>query len=275
MKMYRVTAVLIFLAVLASACSSATEPPQTAAQPDSDAASSPTRSATVTEAENDVQVKLNESADFTAAQTGMTMQAGGSVQTGEAGKARLDLLPEGTIIRVAPNSTFVFTALEENGGKPQSTLELLKGKIWVLLKGGDLSVKTPSGVASVRGSLLGVSYDPEKGRLEATCLEGDCALKDDDSEAEVELTDGEYSYIEGDDSPSEPEQMTEEQLQEWVDENPEFLEFFEGEIPEWLPEAEASPEPEATDAPEATGEPGTDGGDTGGGDGGGGDGSAP
>ncbi|MBI3739660.1 MAG: FecR domain-containing protein [Chloroflexi bacterium] len=232
--------ILLGSLLLASCGSGQSAPPPASTQsgPASNPPSSSLRQATVNEISNAVSVRADQNAEYIAAQSGMTLTIGGSVKTGDNSRARVDLLPDGTIVRVGPNSLYTVTALNmDQDGKPTTHIKLEFGQIWVLLKGGSLQVETPSGVASVRGSLLGVSYDPDAKKLQASCLEGHCALQDD--QGEVELTDGQESTIEEDQPPSEPEQMSEEEIQQWVDENPDAQEFFDNSTPDWLP----SPEP--------------------------------
>ncbi|MDK1027872.1 MAG: FecR domain-containing protein [Anaerolineae bacterium] len=151
----------------------------------------------------------------------------------------MSLRPEGTIIRVGPNTIFTMQSLITQDNEPLTRIKLDFGKIWILLNGGSLEVETPSGVASVKGSLLGVSYDPDKEHMEAHCLEGYCTLGN--NFGKVEFTDGQESEIKGDIGPSNIEAMVETEIQEWVNENPDAWRYFDGEeIPDWMPE----PDPE-------------------------------
>lgn len=187
------------------------------------------RVAVLSEFENTVIARESSSQEYSAAIINMNLLATGSVETGEDGRARINLLPEGTIVRVAPNSLFTIPELTVENGEPKTVIELFFGKVFILLNGGSLEVQTPSGVASVRGSLLSVEFNPEKNRVEAVCLEGHCALKDEDGE-EVELIEGESSFIEGEEPPSEPEPIDREDIEDWLEESPELEEFIE-ELP--------------------------------------------
>ncbi len=189
----------------------------------------PARDGIISEVENQVTARKTESEDFAPASIGMTLLPSGGVETGDDGRTRIDLRPDGTIIRVGPSSSFTILVISEEDGQPKTTLELLLGKIFILLSGGSLDVETPSGVASVRGSLLSVTYYPELGRLEAACLEGHCSLKSKDGE-EVELTAGLTSFIQGNTPPVAPGLMTREQVQDWLNENPNLKDFL-NELP--------------------------------------------
>lgn len=222
---------------------SASAPP---APPASPAATRAPRMASFVEITNAVEARRSQSESFAPASLGQILPVGGEARTGEDGRARLDLLPEQTIVRLAPNSAFTLAALEENENGPSSKIQLAFGKIWILLNGGSLNVETPSGVASVRGSLLSVAFDPQAKRITVTCREGHCALEDEDET--LELTEGEAADSVDGDMDDEPREMTEEEQQEWEEEAPESEEFLEeeGEATEELTE---EPTEIATDEP--------------------------
>lgn len=188
------------------------------------------REAVVSEFENEVMVRAEADGEFISAEVGFIIREGGALQTGANGRARLDLMPEGTIVRVAPNSAFTLPQVVEIEGEPKTTLNLFFGKIFVLLNGGSLDVQTTSGVASVRGSLLSVSINPETGRLQATCLEGHCTLENEVGE-EVELVEGESAFVDEDGTVTELDGIDQDEIQEWLDEAPELGEFLE-ELPD-------------------------------------------
>ncbi|MBV6397503.1 MAG: hypothetical protein HFACDABA_03117 [Anaerolineales bacterium] len=190
------------------------------------------RTASFAEINNTVETRNSQSELFAPASLGQILPVGGEIRTGENSRARLDLLPDGTIVRLAPNSAFVLAALEENASGPSSKIQLAFGKIWILLNGGSLEVETPSGVASVRGSLLSVAFDPQAKRVTVTCREGHCALEDDDES--LDLTEGQAADSVDGDISDEAREMTEEEQQEWEEEAPESEEFFEeeGEVTE-------------------------------------------
>lgn len=226
-----------------------TLPPAAPTEPASAPAAA--RTATFASVENQVEARASKSDPFSPATPGQVLPVGGEVQTGEEGRARLDLLPEGTIVRLAPNSMFTLASLEGDESAPASKIQLSFGKIWILLNGGSLDVETPSGVASVRGSLLGVSFDPQTKSLTATCLEGHCALSDEDES--IELTDGQAVDSFNGDIADEPRDMTEEETQEWQEEAPESEEFLDeaADAPTDIPTDAATevPTEAPTDAP--------------------------
>jgi hypothetical protein len=119
------------------------------------------RKAFLSEFEKKVTLRLSPNREAVPAAIEMIILPAGGVPTGHNGRARLDLQPEGTIVRLGPNSNFTISLITEEITQPKTTFELLVGKIYILLKGGSLNVQTHSGLACVRGSLLGLEYKPE------------------------------------------------------------------------------------------------------------------
>lgn len=256
--MKKITTALLLLTFLLAACSPSLSPAESdstqAPEPTGAATESPVvtevdtteptisaREALLSEIENTVTARSTSSVEFAPATVGMKIAAGGGLQTGEDGRARIDLTPEGTILRVGPNSSFTLPEITEENDQPKTTIELFFGKVYVLLNGGSLEVKTPSGVASVRGSVLSVEYDPQTKRVVASCLEGHCTLEDENG-AEVKLTTGERSYIDFGDPPIPAEQIDSAEIQDWLDQIPEMLDFFE-ELPNPEDFPESTPPP--------------------------------
>jgi hypothetical protein len=134
------------------------------------------RFATVREINNQVVSRLTESQPEGSATVGQVIQVGGAVRTFAESKARVDL-NEGTIVRLAPQTSFTVTQLNQNTADPFTRLRLLTGKLWIILNGGSLDVETPVGVASVRGSYMSVNFNPATGLATITCLEGTCAIE--------------------------------------------------------------------------------------------------
>lgn len=258
--MKRLIPAFVLLTFLLGACSTGRSPTETLATIETATESTSTgqveaaREAVLSEVENNVSARASSNDEPTPASNGMSIFPSGSIETGANGRAKIELIPDGTIVRVGPNSSFTIQVLTVENGEPKTKLELLFGKVFILLNGGSLDVETPSGVASVRGSLLSVQYDAEKGRLEATCLEGHCALEDEDGD-EVELTEGESSYIEGEEDPSEPEMIDREDIQDWLEEIPELSDFLDElpdpeDFPEDFDSEEEAPEGDVQSEPE-------------------------
>lgn len=278
---------LLFLTLMLSACSPASTPTETflateesqTAEAESTASENnqqveASREAVLSEIENDVTAKIESSSEFSSANVGTIIPIGGTIQTGDDSRAKLNLTPENTIVRVGPNSSFTLSQMDDENGEPKTTLELLFGKIFILLNGGSLEVQTPSGTASVRGSLLSVQYDPETNRVRASCLEGFCSLENENGD-EVDLVEGESVFVDEDGLLSDITEIDQDEIVDWLEENPELDEFMD-ELPnpeefpdfpddEWYEEEtgeeisteEASTEESATEE-ESTEEPPTE-----------------
>ena len=185
----------------------------------------PSRTGSITEMENTVEARGSASDEYAPAKTGLIIHAGGAVRTGEDGRARLDLNPDGTIIRVVPNTIFSIPGLEEQENDPFTFLELFIGKLYIILTGGELQVKTPSGVAAVRGSMLGVSYDPKTGKMTATCLEGHCSLKS--GTRLIDLMGGQAADIIDGRLADQPRIITDGELFDWLNYAPELNDLID------------------------------------------------
>jgi hypothetical protein len=172
--------------------------------------------AQLSELVGEVEAKTNPDAPAEQAFDGMQLEPGGQVSTGDDGRARVDL-SNGTIIRVAENTSFEMDQLELTEEGALTRVKVSLGELWVILAGGSLEADTPSGTASVRGSYMSVSID--HGETFVTCLEGNC---------EMETEGGKLEMIAGDtasvtDLTLLPEHgfMTGEMIRYWLEINPE------------------------------------------------------
>jgi hypothetical protein len=202
---------LAWMLVLGACQSQGTEAPATAVPPSEAVAASPeatnppvatetpqektsTLTANLSELSGAVDMKQNGQSAFTPASTGAQIKVNGQVQTGDDGKARLDL-SSGTIIRVAPSSLFTLVSNEPaEGGGLLTKLKMEVGMIFIILNGGSTEVDTPAGVAAVRGSYLMANYDSDAKQLTLTCLEGKCEIRMPDGSLK-EFTDNQKIVI--------------------------------------------------------------------------------
>jgi hypothetical protein len=148
-----------------------------------------------------------------------TLQENDQILTGEDGRVRLDL-STGAIIRIASSTVFTLTGISNQADGVNANLKVDIGRIWIILQGGSVDVETPSGVASVRGSYLMVTVAPS-GEVLLTCLEGDCRFTNESGEHI--LAEGDIAVIKNAQVPPLMEQMTAEQVEEWLSENPEAV----------------------------------------------------
>jgi hypothetical protein len=210
-------------ATLAERTAIPTRVPPPTPTPTASAVPTPSRIAAITLVEPLVEARVSASTDFSAAAPGVTLPVGGEARTGEAGRARLDLAPDGTIIRLAPNTHFTVAKLDEESGNPFTQLELFFGQIYIILSGGELQVQTPSGVASVRGSMMSVSYDPNTKAMTITCLEGHCSLRND--KGIIELVAGQAADILNGILSRGPRDLTDAEIFGWLENAPELNNF--------------------------------------------------
>ena len=205
--------ILVFV-ILLQACQTKPTPPAL------------TLTAALKELSGKVDIKQPGANNFAPASAGMTLQQNGSIQTGDDGRARLDL-STGTIIRVSPSSTFTLVSNQPGNGSLSTQISLTLGRIFVILKGGSLNVDTPSGVASVRGSYLSVYVDPTTLNVYVTCLEGDCGASN--GAGNVSFGTGQQTLLIHCDATTGQctlpviGSMTPEDYQNWLNENPEVL----------------------------------------------------
>ena len=221
MKTPRPIFIILLLSLLLSACAPSGPPKPPIAQ------LSAHREATFAEVENSVKVRPTADDELKTATVGQNLYPGGNAESGEDSRARIDLLPEGTIIRLAPNSSFTLEEFDSNVKTPFTKLQLFSGEIWVILFGGEFETETSYGTASVRGSMMNVSFDPEGAGMLVTCLEGHCALEND--AGSVELKEGFSATIaEAGEAPSAPEPISENQVENWKQANPEVEAWLNG-----------------------------------------------
>jgi hypothetical protein len=257
--MKKIISSLLLLTMLLGACSPAIASPETQVTLLSEATAAgnsdqveTSREAVLSEIENDVTAKAESASEFSSASVGLIISVGDTLQTGNDSRAKLNLTPENTIVRVGPNSSFMLSKIENENGEPKTTLQLFFGKVFILLNGGSLDVETPSGVASVRGSLLSVQYSSEANRMRASCLEGECALENE-AGTEVEFGEGESVFIDEEGAISEISEIDQDEIEAWLNENPELDEFMED-----LPEPEEFPDFDDNEWYQEDGEPSTE-----------------
>jgi hypothetical protein len=205
--MQRIFFPFLILILLLSACGGEVQPTES------------DRQATFTLVLNDIRSRPTEVAEFEPADPGDQLQMGGQAQSGEDSRARLDLEPEGTILRLGPNTLFTLLSLNADAENPSSRLKLLFGQIWIILTKGNLEVETTYGLGAVRGSYMSVAFDPQQG-MTISCLEGHCSLAN--QAGTVELTNGQTSSIPAaDQPPTPPQKMDATEIQQWQAASPE------------------------------------------------------
>ena len=165
-----------------------------------------------------VQVMKPVDGQFIDAFDGQTLVVNDQVLTHQDGRVRIEL-SNGTFFRLSPLTTFVLEEMEERDDGLFTRLMLEIGELWIILKGGAVDVDTPSGLASVRGSYLHVSYWPDTGETYITCLEGECSLEN--LGEVIKLVAGQTAIILNADAPPVAGKMSDEEVEEWLNMNPE------------------------------------------------------
>jgi hypothetical protein len=153
-----------------------------AAAPATADAGPPVRAATLSELVGDVQVRATATAPFAPAVAGLELPAGAEVKTGADGRVRIEL-SEGTVVRLIENSQFGLQAVSQDASDPSTKVSLAFGNVFAVLAGGSLDIETAAGVASVRGSQLGVGVVPGAAGADVSCMEGTVAMAASDGAA--------------------------------------------------------------------------------------------
>ncbi len=153
-----------------------------AAAPAAVDAGPPVRAATLSDLVGDVQVRATATAPFAPAVAGLELPAGAEVKTGADGRVRIELTG-GTVVRLIENSQFGLAAVSQDASDPSTKVTLAFGSVFAVLAGGSLDIETASGVASVRGSQLGVGIVPGAAGVDVSCMEGTVAMATTDGAA--------------------------------------------------------------------------------------------
>lgn len=137
------------------------------------------RTAQISELRNTVNARETAGLEWALANEGQVVKVGGGVRTGADSRVRVDTA-EGGIVRIGANTEFELLSLPLDADNPVTRLRLDAGKLWVAVgealgAASSVEIETPTGVSSVRGSLMSVTQDAA-GRLRITCLEGACRL---------------------------------------------------------------------------------------------------
>src|SRR5688500_16108114 len=104
--MKRLIPVLLVLTLLLGACSASSSPtdavstPAAAVEPTTTGQAEASREAVLSDIENNVSARASSDDELGPASNGMSISSSGSVETGQDGRVKVSLLPDGTIVRV-------------------------------------------------------------------------------------------------------------------------------------------------------------------------------
>ncbi len=186
-------------------------------------------SAEIIEAQGDVNAQLAEQDNFIPAQIGMLLSAISHLKTGNDGYSRLDLI-NGSIVRVGPRSHFSLEDIHEEDQGTVARLKMTIGQVWIILNGGEVNVETSTGLAGIRGSYMGIRVEADSARI--SCLEGTCTLETPTESITIPIG---QTAIAKEDKPIQLEPLSKEDLQGWLDFNPEAADLVEGFVSEQEP----------------------------------------
>ncbi|MBI4770694.1 MAG: FecR domain-containing protein, partial [Chloroflexi bacterium] len=200
--------------------------------------------------ENQVVMRASPDTAWFPATVGAALQGGYEVQTGPEGRARIDFT-EGSILRLAPNTMFAFEELNQDAANPVTRLQLAAGQLFLRLgnllgQDGAMEVITPPGVASVRGSLISVAFDPQTNQMVVVCYTGLCEATN--GAGRVTFTDQQQVVILSPDLPPQaPQPLTPEQARDFQQNIPDLQQVLADE--ERLRSQQASATAEAENKP--------------------------
>lgn len=136
----------------------------------------------VTSATGQVSVTSNINAAPVPLRTGQEISTGMTIATGSGSAVRL-LMKGDNVITISQNSKITITQYLVGPQKSVSQFDLLVGKIRAAVASKLLSsnsvfeIRTKNAVAGVRGSMIGVEYNPQNNSTLVGCGEGECYIK--------------------------------------------------------------------------------------------------
>lgn len=216
----------------------------------------PTRSAGVTgklkDVKGTVEVLEKSGGAWKKATNNMAVKTGDTVRT-KANGSCVVTWAKGNVVRVSPYSSIKLNQLSTTPatGGDESELYVSSGKVSVKAKklnsGGSFTVKTPTAVAGVRGTKFSVKVEEEDSaaaggrqpaKTEVACVEGEVAVASENG-GEVSVSQGEKTGIAAGAGPTAPEQMSQQEIDEFNSEagldDPAYESADAGDYPEEKP----------------------------------------
>lgn len=165
--------------------------------------------------EGTVELRVGAKGKFAPAAAGQTMSVDDELKTGKDGRA-LVLLDDGTGVVLTADSSLDLKKEEGTHESPITQFFLNLGSVFTIGHGelapdASYEIDTPKGVATIRGSMLGVTYSAAKG-TQVTCMIGHCGAALNGKE--VELTGGKKVSITST-GVSQPADMTSAEKLDW------------------------------------------------------------
>lgn len=121
----------------------------------------PEHEARLTKIDGTVYIHLQDQDDdqYVPAEEDASLDDGDMIRTGDDGTAELTLDGQ-SVIEISPNSDFIINSLAPEKTEFHVGIGAIVAKIKHLIQGEGMSFATPTAVASVRGTELGVSQEP-------------------------------------------------------------------------------------------------------------------
>jgi len=155
------------------------------------------------------QVTVLDSAGTFDAVEGTPVKLGDTIETGEESGVKI-LFDDDSLFSLGDNTSVVISEFIYTPQERKSISNITKGKMRAIIKGGQsknskIEIKTPNGVAGIKGTTLYADADED-----TFCLRvGEIIVKGTQSKESVTLTPNECTYI-IDGKPISPERMSED-----------------------------------------------------------------
>lgn len=218
--------------------------------------------------DDDQELQIRDTDDFEVNfYIGIALNPGDQIITGDT-SAEIRLDPNGSIIRLAPNTRFVVEGLQGREGAEENAFAMERGRMRMvasrLLQDDEsrYSVRTPTAVAGVRGTDFGMVSQPEEAQnamQELFVFSGEVAFESGLTGETITLGGGERADVYGEEF--QPQLMSEAEVSERR-EGLEFVALDPADVPspddQAQEEAETESEPTAVDSepvPEVSEEP--------------------
>src|SRR5947209_15922314 len=136
--------------------------------------------ARLTQVKGAVYLRLNDHSEdeFVPASVNASVEAGDQIRTGTDGNAELTLDGK-SLIQIGPNSDFIIDALDRHQTEFYLGLGSLVAKIEHRLKNEQMDFRTPTCIAGIRGTELGLAYPSDGSPSKVGVFQGQVAVKSD------------------------------------------------------------------------------------------------
>jgi hypothetical protein len=171
--------------------------------------------------------EIGRGSSWTAAEAGSAVHLGDQLRTGRPGAMRV-VFQDDSVLNLGDDSLVTVDehVFDPEGGKAQSVLQLLKGRLRALVSeyydrvGAVYEIETPTAVSGVRGTEFIVTYDEEQALTEVIGISGRVAVHSvlDRAAHGVFVTAGEITRVAEGQYPTEPPRLDE----------PIFRQYLEG-----------------------------------------------